>query len=298
MKQSGIYQFRCIVNDNKYIGSAFNLKYRKNNHLKRLKLGKHNKKFQKDFIEFKEESFEYSILEYVPMLESESKKEFKLRLIKKEQHYLDTILFASEDNNKFYKLAYNILRKADSTLGYLHTIDAIKEIGNRSREYYKTHDGPNKGKNLSREVCDNISKGSEGKPKSKEHIENMHHNHSIETIEKLSIAGINEEKFECPYCYKFFKAGLLEAWHGDNCKENPNITQLQLDKRKQKRGICIWCKEERAVNILKIFHNDNCKENSNLTKEEKSTLIYERFIRSSNAGKKNKGKKYKLKNVA
>jgi hypothetical protein len=42
----------------------------------------------------------------------------------------------------------------------------------------------------------------------------------------------------CPYCGKEAKGANYTRWHGDNCKENPNITQDQLDKRKP------WNKKE------------------------------------------------------
>lgn len=120
MHKSGIYQFKNIINNKKYIGSAFDFEDRKAVHLFHLRNNTHHsKKFQNAFNKHGEENFKFEILEYVKQLENESKKDFKKRLVNdKEQYYLDNILFASNKNKSlFKKLAYNINRKADSCLG-------------------------------------------------------------------------------------------------------------------------------------------------------------------------------------
>ncbi len=115
---SGIYQFRNIVNGRIYIGSSIDIFLRKKNHLNFLNKDKHHSKtFQSAFDEYGEENFEHSIIEIIVQFDLESRKDFGKRLIEREQHYLDTLLFASENNNKFYKLGYNISRIAGSRLG-------------------------------------------------------------------------------------------------------------------------------------------------------------------------------------
>lgn len=114
LNKSGIYQIRNLINNKIYVGSAFDLGRRIKAHLKSLKhKTHHNIHLQDSFNKYGEENFVFEILELVGSLLNESKLSFKKRLVdQKEQYYLDTLLFASENNEKFYKLGYNICRKA------------------------------------------------------------------------------------------------------------------------------------------------------------------------------------------
>lgn len=60
-----IYKLENIINGKMYIGQTKNLKHRKLTHRGKLKLGKHpNYKLQKDWSEFGESAFKYTVLEY------------------------------------------------------------------------------------------------------------------------------------------------------------------------------------------------------------------------------------------
>ena len=193
--ESGIYQFRNIITDQKYIGSAFILTKRKEEHLACLRKNKHHSyKFQQSFNEFGEDKFEYSILQYINKLEIESKKDFRLRLVNdREQFYLDTLLFASENNSKFDDFAYNINRKADSNLGSLFTQEHKDRIGQSQRESIY-----NQKVRKSKAFRDKIRK-------------------------------ITSIKYQCIHCKIKCDLRNLRRWHNDNCHLNPNRTQLSID---------------------------------------------------------------------
>lgn len=67
-KISGIYKIICLESQKIYIGSSINLKKRKNEHLRFLRLGRHpNKKLQNSFNKYGEESFLFEkVLECEP----------------------------------------------------------------------------------------------------------------------------------------------------------------------------------------------------------------------------------------
>lgn len=48
--------------------------------------------------------------------------------------------------------------------------------------------------------------------------------------EKVKENGIGYEH-ECPHCGKVVKGGNYTKWHGDNCKQNPDISDEQLKLR-------------------------------------------------------------------
>jgi group I intron endonuclease len=134
---SGIYQFRNIINNTIYIGSAKNLRYRKNRHLRELRGNKHHSlKFQRSFNKYGESNFEYTILEYV-------KEEY---LIEREQFFLNEILFANINDNKFDYIALNIGREAKNTLGTTRTEESKQKMSIKAKERFKREEPWNKGK--------------------------------------------------------------------------------------------------------------------------------------------------------
>lgn len=174
--KSGIYQFRNIINNKKYIGSTFDLKDRYKDHIKFLRKNQHHSiKFQRAFNKYGKENFIFEVLEYVFQLENESKKNFKKRLVEdREQHYLDTILFASENNSKFHKLGYNICRKTDSQLGIKRTKKQRKNRSIIQKELWKDEQyrklmilKMKDRKKVTQETLDKMSKSMIGKNKGK-----------------------------------------------------------------------------------------------------------------------------------
>ncbi len=117
--KSGIYKITCLVNGKIYIGSTFNLSSRRAVHFSALKNKKHvNRHLQNAYNKYGGENFTFEYLEHVSKLRGESKGQFGSRLTEViEQYYLDTLLFASENDNRFYELGYNLRRKAHSNAG-------------------------------------------------------------------------------------------------------------------------------------------------------------------------------------
>lgn len=103
MNKPGIYRITNTVNGKVYIGSSVNVEARWCKHLSGLRSGKHkNAHLQAAFSQYGEVSFLIEVLEFCD----------RHCLLKREQHYLDTI-----------RPEYNILSVAGSSIGYRH--DAI-----------------------------------------------------------------------------------------------------------------------------------------------------------------------------
>ena len=149
---SGIYRLRNRVNGKVYIGSANNLKYRKRQHFKNLRenKGSPNKKLQRAFNKYGEDSFVFEIIEYV---------EDKNKLIEREQYCFDTYLFAKKDYKLFDKLSYNVDPTAGSRLGF-KTSDETKKLLSKV----------NKGKVITEEQRQKISETLKGRKHSKERV--------------------------------------------------------------------------------------------------------------------------------
>lgn len=106
---SGIYQIKNIFNGKIYIGSAKNIRTRIINHRSKLSLGNHpNKKLQNAWNKYGESSFLFETVEIVIDLRD---------LIKKEQFYLDKLVYASSNDGRFNLLGHNICRIAGGKLG-------------------------------------------------------------------------------------------------------------------------------------------------------------------------------------
>jgi group I intron endonuclease len=103
---SGIYIITLNNSNSIYVGSAVNLNSRKSTHLSALKKNNHcNKKLQNCYNKYND--FMFNVLEFC-------KKE---QLIEREQYYIDTL-----------KPNLNILKIANSSLGYKHSLDTIKKM--------------------------------------------------------------------------------------------------------------------------------------------------------------------------
>ena len=112
---SGIYIIKNIVNGKIYIGSSVNVFKRWTQHRYKLNKGNHaNKHLQRAWNKYGISEFEFSILELI----NNPNKEI---LIELEQKYLD-------EHKSFNKdVGYNILKKADSSLG----VEMTKETKNK-----------------------------------------------------------------------------------------------------------------------------------------------------------------------
>jgi len=103
---SGIYLIINLQNNKFYVGSSVNVKKRKNKHLQQLRKNNHDNSYlQYSFNKYGESNFVFTLIEDVPD---------KNNLIIREQYWIDTLDACNKN------IAYNILPKANSMLGYKH----------------------------------------------------------------------------------------------------------------------------------------------------------------------------------
>ncbi len=108
--KTGIYKIRNLKNNKLYIGSAAGKGFcnRWNLHRKQLENDCHHSvKLQRAWNKYSADAFIFEIIE-------ECEPELCLE---REQHYFDTILFASCNDKRFNQLGYNICRVAGNTRG-------------------------------------------------------------------------------------------------------------------------------------------------------------------------------------
>ncbi len=166
--KTGVYQIRNLKNSKRYIGSASasgGIDGRWSDHRSELRRGIHaNQKLQRAWNKYGEASFVFEILEPCEAAQC----------IKREQYYLDTLLFASENDSRFSELGYNICRIANSSFG-------IKRSGETCRRISEAKKGLpswNKGKQLSLAHRTNLSKSHAGKILSEEHRQRIKNSHA------------------------------------------------------------------------------------------------------------------------
>lgn len=98
---SGIYKITCLANKKIYIGSATNLRKRRNSHLHALRQNKHeNSILQRTWNKYGEQSFTFEVLELV----------LSVLLTAREQYWFNKA-------KPFDKKGFNLLREAGSPLG-------------------------------------------------------------------------------------------------------------------------------------------------------------------------------------
>jgi group I intron endonuclease len=109
MKISCIYKIESKLKPERfYIGSAVNYKHRKNCHLYDLRKKRHgSKKLQNHYNKYGESDLYFSIIEECDVNS----------LLTREQHYLDSL-------NPYF----NILKKADNSLGFKHSFETIQKL--------------------------------------------------------------------------------------------------------------------------------------------------------------------------
>lgn len=230
MKQSGIYKITCKKSIRIYIGSASNFAIRKCCHFKLLKENKHsNRKLQNAYNKYGIENFTFDILEYV---------EDKTKLLKREQYYFNTILFASENNRKFDILSFNFHRNAKSPIGSKRSLATKLKMRLRKRKKHSK------------------------KTKQKQRIAALNKSKSAIHIKNMSIAAKNKKKEKCKFCETICNISNLKQFHNENCLLNPNITKKSLLKRKHKLvklNTCTLCGFITRPSLIKLWHNEKCK---------------------------------------
>lgn len=154
-KKPGVYKITNKINNKIYIGSTNNC-FRRiiREHKYKLINNKHeNIYLQRAVNKYGIENFEFDVIEYI---------DDKNMLIIREQHYLNNLLFATENNLKFKKLGYNINRIAENCLGVKRSDETKKKLSKVMKGKYKGELNPNYGNKWSEEQkkhASNIKKG-------------------------------------------------------------------------------------------------------------------------------------------
>ena len=119
--KTGVYQILNLKNNKFYIGSTGSKAgfiKRWNDHQLLLKKNCHHSvHLQRAWDKYEVDAFVFEVIEYIVRLDEMTDKEWKTLIFQREQYYLDVFLFASDNDNRFHKLGYNICRVAGSTLG-------------------------------------------------------------------------------------------------------------------------------------------------------------------------------------
>jgi len=106
--QAGVYKIKNQINNKCYIGSAIDVQIRWTIHKSQLvNQCHHSIHLQRAWNKYGVDTFIFEILE-----ECDPKQ-----CLVREQYYLNTLLFASHDDKRFYELGYNICRQADNVMG-------------------------------------------------------------------------------------------------------------------------------------------------------------------------------------
>lgn len=149
-QKAGIYKFTNTINLIVYIGSTCDLFIRLNDgHLRSLRLNEHyNQKFQRSWNKHGEENFIVEVVEYVEIIDD--LEFFNEYLLSREQHYLDTLLFAQEyiitkplgkDRDKrFDKLGFNLTPTADRTYGWSPNTEQLAYNSMKMTELWATEE--------------------------------------------------------------------------------------------------------------------------------------------------------------
>jgi group I intron endonuclease len=153
---SGIYLIKNIINEYKYVGSAVNIRKRRNRHLSDLRKNKHHSKYlQRAWNKYGEENFIFEVIEEVID---------KSSLTEREQYYLDIL-----------NPEYNLEKTAYSSLGIKRSKEYIKKLSERiiTDEWRKKMRESHLGKKHSDETKKKMSLSHKGKIRSEEHRKNL-----------------------------------------------------------------------------------------------------------------------------
>jgi group I intron endonuclease len=172
----GIYQIKNVLNGRVYIGSSINearqgvagrLRDHRNNLIKDQHCNIH---LQRAWNKYGEDAFVFGIIEEVEHPINTGDELWKLIILSREQYYLDTVLLASCNDERFRQLGYNICRIAGNTLGVTHSHE-VKAKMKKSRgttKYRNNISAKMKGNRnclgriLSQETKDKISAARKG----------------------------------------------------------------------------------------------------------------------------------------
>lgn len=218
---AGIYQIEA-TNGKKYIGSAVHLSKRVfQGHLNGLIRGDHgNGKLQNHFNKYGINDMWFDIIEFVHKEKKETIEEYKIRLLSREQHYIDTL-----------KPEFNICPIAGSSLGICRSKETREKIGKAHLGIHHSKEANEKMSILMIELCKNpkikkrLHKQAIEIWNDPEQIENKRESMKIFCNSPKGINHIQElaEKLKCPYCKKEISLGNFVRWHKNNCLYRPKM---------------------------------------------------------------------------
>jgi len=187
---AGVYIFENLVTKKVYVGSSKNMFYRCKTHLKKLNDNNHlNPKLQNSWNKHGKDKFKIYVKETVKF--SNDKKILKKRLMKCEQHYIDTL--------DCIKNGYNIVPTAFSNLGYHHTQETKDKISKA-----------NKGRTITEETRINLRLSHLGNKPTEETRRKMsvsHKNANHKTTKYYYIANNGKEEIKIDRaCGKWIKS--------------------------------------------------------------------------------------------
>lgn len=245
--KSGIYKITNIKTGVSYIGSSININDRFNQHIRQLNSNSHyNDKLQKAWNKYDQSEFIFEIIEYVEID----------HLLTKEQYYLDTLLFANENNDKFSLLAYNINRNSNNTLGFKFSEESKEKMSQAKLKYKKELFIPSED-----EINKEIYYLKEFDSVKNKDIKNpfFGKKHKQESKKKMSDKKKGENNFfykKGPMlgkkCTDDHKKKISVANSGKNNKNSKPILQIDLDGN----IIKLWDSSGQAAKILGISQSN------------------------------------------
>lgn len=239
--KTGIYKIVNILDLKMYIGSSVDIQGRWYEHIRSLNLNQHdNSKLQRAWNKYSADSFKFEILEIINCPDNITDLEFSKLILSREQFYLDTLLFASENDDRFSKLGYNLQRSTTQT-----------NLGRKFSEEFKDKiRKANLGKKYSIETKLKQSEIHKLRFKDKNNHPMYNKHHTDEAKKKISLANIGENN---PFYGKTHseetKKKLSEHPHdwnkGEKCHLAKITTEQALDIKRR------LINEEKASDIAK-----------------------------------------------
>lgn len=131
--KAGIYMWVNTKSGKIYIGSALNLSKRFYRYFSVLALKRDDSYICRALLHYTHSAFSLHIIEYIDIT-SLSSEEARIKILEKEQFYLDIIFLTNKDN------IFNINPTAGSSLGYKHSPESLAKISGKNHPMYgKTH---------------------------------------------------------------------------------------------------------------------------------------------------------------
>lgn len=136
--KAGIYMWTHIDSGSIYIGSGVDLSKRLKNYFTESYLKRCKRIYiYNALLNHGYGAFSFTIVEYIDITNL-SKEEARQKILSREQYYLDLIFSVDKPNT------YNILKRADSSVGYKHTPESLAKMsfaqsGEKHRMFGKTH---------------------------------------------------------------------------------------------------------------------------------------------------------------